>query len=128
MTMLIGEILVLLLVASVPAIVLYYFYRLYQRFRNPEKALEREGRPVSKLKRFFYLILGSASVLIGALIFIWVIYNMFVEQQPEFNVPGLESSGFFEKNVAAFRAFFLPGVFICIGLLWVGIGLKGNRD
>jgi len=126
--MFIGEILVILLVASVPAVVIYYFFRLYQCSRNPEKALEHERRPLSKFKRVVFLTIGSLSVLVGVSVFAWVFYNLFVERQPQFDAPGIDSSSLFTMNFSAFRAFFMPGFFICLGLVWIGFGLKGKRD
>ena len=39
------------------------------------------------LQRVLYLVFGVLAVLIGVTIGVWIIYNLLVERQPEFNEP-----------------------------------------
>lgn len=60
------------------------------------------------LKSLLIRLLGLISIVIGGAIFIWVIYNLFVERQQEFTDSGGDIGGII-----------LPIAMVVIGIKWL---------
>ncbi len=70
----------------------------------------------SVLTRAAYVLFGTLAALIGLGIVAWMIYNVFVERQPEFEKP------------TSVLDYFLPVVMISVGISMIMKGVRSSTE